>query len=282
MSKARIKLLIISLITLAVVTVSFVTYLILHRIAIRNTEPVITCDEDSISVSVTAPREELLRGVTAYDEEDGDLTGSIIIESISQFVEKGKCTITYAVFDSRNKAATASRTLYYTDYHSPRFELLTDFVYGVGAAVNPLAGIRAYDVFDGDITNRISMTSVETNDLSVEYPEVEFRVVNSYGDVATLRADIITEERSSTNIPVIRQSEYLVYMKVGERLDPLKNVESIYVMRQTYDIDDYGRENLSADTRRFDPNTPGLYKIPIYCEAGDYVGTSMLYVIVEG
>ncbi len=283
MSRSRLRLLMISLITLAACTVGFLTYLILHRISIRNTEPEITCETDVIRVSVNAPREELLAGVTAFDAEDGDLTDSVIIESISQFVEKGKCTITYAVFDSRNKAATASRTLYYTDYHSPRFELLTDFIYSIGTAVNPLAGIRAYDVFDGDITSRISMTTVGSDEFSgVEYPEVEFRVINSYGDVATLRVNIVTEERASTNVPVINQSNYLVYMNAGEKLDPLVNVESIYVSRQTYPIDDYGRDSLMADTSGFDPDKPGLYRIPIYCEAGDYVGSTVLYVIVEG
>jgi hypothetical protein len=71
-------------------------------------------------------------------------------------------------------------------------------------------------------------------------------------------------------------------MNAGERLDPLRNVESITVARQTYDIDEYGRDNIMADTSGFDPNAPGLYKIPIYCEAGDYVGSTVLYVIVEG
>ena len=139
MSKQRERFLIISIAALVVVTAAFLAYLIYNRSVRRNAAPVITCTPDTISVSVNAQPRELLRGVTASDPEDGDLTSSVIIESISQFVEKGKCTITYAVFDSRNRVATASRTLYYTDYHSPRFELTGDLIYQSGTAVDPLS-----------------------------------------------------------------------------------------------------------------------------------------------
>ncbi len=282
MSKPRERFLIISIAVLVVVAAGFFAY-IMHRQAVtKNTDPIITCASDEIRISVKAPREDLLIGVTAMDAEDGDLTDSIIVESISQFVESGKCTITYAVFDSGNKVATASRTLFYTDYHSPRFELLGDLIYPAGTPATPLASVRAYDCFEGDITNRISMTVIDPDDIGrQETRQVEFRVINSYGDVATLRANIVTDERVSPNDPVIKLSSYLIYVKRDELFDPIDFVSSISVLRQTYSAEEFGRDGLSADVDGFDPSTPGLYRIPIYCEADGHIGSTVLYVVVE-
>ena len=44
--------------------------------------PVISCSTDKIEASINVTDEELLQGVTAYDSEDGDVTSSIVIESI--------------------------------------------------------------------------------------------------------------------------------------------------------------------------------------------------------
>ena len=46
------------------------------------TVPVITIDEEIIDVSIKVTDEELLKGVTASDAKDGDITSKIIIESI--------------------------------------------------------------------------------------------------------------------------------------------------------------------------------------------------------
>lgn len=282
MSKVRERFLILSIVALVVVTASFFAYIVHRRQTKRNSPPVIMCASDEIRVSVNAPREDLLVGVTAMDAEDGDLTDSIMIESISQFVEKGKCTITYAAFDSGNKVATTSRTLYYTDYHSPRFELLSNLVYPLGTAVDPLSSIRAYDCFEGDITKRISMTAVGGDEFGMQDShEVEFRVMNSYGDVSSFRANVVVEERSSTNVPVIQLSTYLVYIGLDELIDPLDYVEQIQLLRQSYTLEEFGRDGLIADMSGFDPSTPGSYRIPIYCESDDHVGTTTLYVIVE-
>ena len=282
MSKPRERFLIISIAVLVVVAAGFFAYIMHRRAVTRNASPVISCASDEIRVSVNASREDLLVGVTAMDAEDGDLTGSIIIESISQFVEKGKCTITYATFDSGNKVATASRTLYYTDYHSPRFELLSDLVYPAGTSATPLRSIRAYDCFDGDITNRISMTVINPDELGrQETRQVEFRVINSHGDVATLRANIVTDERASLSDPEIELSTYLVYIEKGGELDPLSFVEHITLLRQVYTPEEFGVDALDADMSQFDANVPGQYRIPIYCEEDGHVGSTALYVVVE-
>ena len=296
MSKPRERLLIISIVALVVAAAGFFGYYLLSRYAKKNVTPVIICASDELRVSVDAPKEDLLIGVTAMDVEDGDLTSSIVIESISQFVEKGKCTITYAVCDSGNRVATVPRTLYYTDYYSPRFRLTGDLIYPAGTSVKPLASIKAFDCLEGDISNRISMTAVDTEEIaSADSREVEFRVMNSRGDVSTFRANIVIQEKASPNTPEIRlglpedgenEFQYLIYVKAGERVDPFDYIKQIRLMNVDYTLEEFierfGSSGISAD---FDPDTQrlsnGLNIISIYCEHEGHVGSTTLYVIVE-
>ena len=62
--------------------------------------PKITMDEESITVSVQAGEDELLAGIEAVDKRDGDVTGSLLVESMSNFIDKGRRKITVAAFDS--------------------------------------------------------------------------------------------------------------------------------------------------------------------------------------
>ena len=45
----------------------------------------------------------------------------VIVESVSRFTDKGVCKVTYAVCDSDNHIAKATRKIIYTDYVSPTF-----------------------------------------------------------------------------------------------------------------------------------------------------------------
>ena len=51
--------------------------------------PVITCDTDEIEIPVDYTREQLMEGVHAEDQEDGDLTDEIITGQFSQFIDDG-------------------------------------------------------------------------------------------------------------------------------------------------------------------------------------------------
>ena len=85
--------------------------------------PEITMDNSEISASIHAEESELLAGVTAYDKKDGDVTSSLAVEHISNFVEKGRRKISIVAFDSDNHVTHAERELVYNDYTSPVFSL---------------------------------------------------------------------------------------------------------------------------------------------------------------
>ena len=54
--------------------------------------------------------EELLSGISASDETDGDVTGSLVIEKISE-TGNGTVIVTYGARDRENNVAKVSRVL---------------------------------------------------------------------------------------------------------------------------------------------------------------------------
>lgn len=80
-----------------------------------NQAPAITMDTDSIQVSCQAEDGELLKGIKATDSKDGDVTGSLIVESVSNFMENHTRNMTVVAFDSDNHATKAARKITYAD-----------------------------------------------------------------------------------------------------------------------------------------------------------------------
>lgn len=284
MSKAREKRIILAIVALVAVTIGFLAYLLYLKISSRNAAPVIVCVTDEISVSVSATDADLLTGVSAMDAEDGDITHKVVIESISAIAKNGRCTITYAVSDSGNQVSSVSRTLNFIDYHSPKFKFSSDFIFVSGdSKMNKdlTSFVKAYDCFEGDISSRISMSIIDTEGLSSSTRQIEFRVSNNYGDVSSIVVDIVNRDKPSQETPNIELTTYLVYIAPESHFDPLDYVKSITI-KETYSPSEYGLDKIYADLSDFDQSTPGTYRIPIYCENGDHIGITALYVIVDG
>lgn len=93
----------------------FAGYNVKSKMIEDHTPPVITCDEDTVTLSVQTEQKEqqeaLLKGVKAEDNRDGNLTSSVRIASMSHFIAPGKRTISYVVFDKANHVGTLERTV---------------------------------------------------------------------------------------------------------------------------------------------------------------------------
>ena len=126
------------------------------------------------------------KGITAYDEKDGDITDSLVIESVYDFLEKGRRLVSYAAFDRDGHVAKASRQLIYTDYHSPKISCAKPFSFPVGTQ-DILDSVYATDCIDGDISNKVEITgdSVFFLNIAGEY-EIWLQVTNSCGDMVTV------------------------------------------------------------------------------------------------
>ena len=87
--------------------------------------PQLTADTDVVEVPCAYTRQDLMKGIRAWDEEDGDLTDEVVLSTLSRFLEDGVCNLTYVVFDDADQAASLTRKVRFLDYHAPRFTLST-------------------------------------------------------------------------------------------------------------------------------------------------------------
>lgn len=239
-----------------------------------NTAPVITITDEILTVSVKDKEKALLKGVSASDNEDGDLTSKIVIDSISEFDEKNYRTVTYVVFDSNDQMAKATRRIKYSDYQAPVFGIKEPLVFYYVANNSEFAYfVTANSSLDGNISNRILVE----NDFYVEGKrEVRYSVTDSCGvkSTITLKADELND------IPSIEftLSEYLIRVDKGTEIDPYSYIEHIEYMGMDL-TDDY--ENIKIQNN-YDPTTEGMYEfIYRYSDETGEFGITKLVVIVE-
>ena len=143
--------------------------------------------EETLHLSVKATDEDMLKGVTAHDDRDGDVSSSLLIAGKSNFIEDGVIRVDYAAFDSHNNVGTYSRRVVFDDYHSPRFSSKKPLVLHSESSYD-FSFFHAEDVLSGDISYKIKILSDSyTAASSSEYP-IEIEVTNDYGDVEKLTA----------------------------------------------------------------------------------------------
>lgn len=258
--------------------------------------PKITMNEETVTVSVGVAEDELLAGVTAEDKKDGDVTDSLLVESMSNFVEKGRRMITIAAFDSDNHVTKTTREVIYSDYHSPRLSLEKPLKFQLNET-NILSGVSVEDVLDGDLTANIKISGdyYIRADQEGEYPVV-LSVANSAGDVAEF--PVTVQIYTPSGEPEILLSEYLVYTAPGAAVNPWDYVQQITIGGIDYVRDEEGvlRDPNPGENQdrtliaqeeiqighNIDYNTPGVYEI-IYqiSEENGKSGSVRLIVVVS-
>ena len=250
----------------------------------------ITSESDTVTVSVAAEESELLAGLTATDDEDGDLTGEIMISSMSNFTEPGKRTVSYVVFDASNNASTLTRNLEYTDYTAPQIKLTQPLRYGLNEMEDAslTENMSVQDCLDGDITQQIRATF---NDgayiaLAGEYG-ITVQVSNSAGDTCSVPLTVtVTDpaEESGKYYPML--SDYIVYAPVGGYVDltslliGLENSSTQYLFADANPSAPGGIESVAIGGA-IDYNTPGTYTVDYqFTSASGVTGTTKLAVVV--
>ena len=288
-----IKTLRIAVCVLFVLTTELFTLSYLRARALsRDRYPEIFFDTDRITVSLAPTEEELLSGVSASDAEDGDLTGRVIVESISHFITPGVSNVTYTVCDSQNHVTTATRRIVYTDYTPPRFTMSDDLVFSVNEQANPFRCIGATDVIDGNISDRIKITAENgfQSGTAGVYP-ITVQVTNSKGDVASLQLSV-TIENTSLYAPRITLKNYLMYITVGDTVDLRDNLRAVESVTENAEDDVETEEETAAAMEAlrervrietdFDRNTPGVYQVDYrFTDAFDREAHAVLTIVVE-
>lgn len=273
----------LQILLLAAVVIMVILYIVnrwvLYSRFDRST-PEITFDSEVLEVSVAVTEEELLNGVTAADKKDGDVTDTIIIESISKMLGDHERIVTYAAFDKDNHVGKAQRKIRYTDYTSPRFSLDGPLEAGTMNAEmsDILAPLHATDCIDGDLTSQIVVIDTEITSMSADAmtAQYEVQVTNSCGDVTTLKLPVRMQMNTSGSFAEIKLSEYLAYRKVGEAVDPAAFVVSASAGGQEYGV---GGVQINSN---LDTSMPGVYTVTYTLSVeGNSTSTDLIIVVEE-
>lgn len=288
MRRVRVAVCLIFIVSCAI----FGVYFVKIRMVADQNPPVITCEEDTVSVSVSAEESELFAGVKATDNKDGDISDSVRISAMSHFISTGKRTITYVVFDKANHAATAERTLVYTDYYSPRIYLKKPLRYEVKDLnkVEYTKNMSVEDCLDGDLTKQLYTTWNDGSPYSAGIYPVTVQVSNSAGDVRAIPLEVVIVDSSdemekNKNYPML--SEYIAYTKVGVEIDPNSYLTGIVRGNQEYSFEQSAekfqvyRETVGIQSY-VDYSVPGVYPVEYtYTDSNGVAAVTKLFVVVE-
>lgn len=234
--------------------------------------PVITFDNKNITLSVKDDPLLLLDGITAYDEEDGDITNQIEIESQSSFTSNNTRTVHYIVFDSDDNVTRASRTVTYSDYTPPVFSL-NDQLTGEKYSVNELMKkVSAYSSVDGNISSKVTVMNVSFLETGVL--NVKLSVTDSTNTTSYLNTKYYLENDKEIDIQL---KKYLVYKKVGETYSFRDNIKSI-VERLNVDNSLKPYVNIKVP----DMSEPGIYEVEYTIKRSNgNTGKTIMIVVVE-
>lgn len=257
---------------------AFAVYRYLSGRNIDREPPQITMAQEELSLSVGDPRERLLEGVSAQDAQDGDVTASIVVESVRGIVSDKRFTVTYAAFDAAGNVSKAQRTVFYKDYAAPRFALSAPLIFREGASLDVFAPLDAKDVFDGSLKDRIKGTLIsgETQLTQAGEYTVEFRVSNSLGDTAYLIApvEVLPAGSSSAELTL---SSYLSYLKKNAEFVPEYYVTGLSAGGQVISLDEASVQIAS----NVDMTKAGTYWVDYTARHGQYTARTRLLVVVE-
>ena len=246
------------------------------RILDDRTGPVFHMDNRTVEVSVKDGQEALIKGLTATDARDGDVSDSIIVESIGPFTGSGSRIVSYAAFDSDNHATHTKREMIYTDYVPSHFHLSRPLSFAMNT-VNILNGVSVEDSIDGDLTRNVRMVSdgdIDTAHVG-EY-SARLKVTNSAGGVSYLPVTVEIYDASVFHrLPLLNLKEYVVYVEKGDEFDEREYLTSIVINGTSYSMtEEEGTYGSPAEAQEEAQRTIGYDRVYIESEVDtDVIGS---------
>ena len=270
----------------------FAVYRVRLYLASDSNAPVITAESDTIEASVSVTDEELLAGMHAQDDVDGDVTDTLVVASKSKFIKKGTLNVNYAAFDKNNNVGVYTRELTYIGYESPKFKITQPMrILSGDTRQNILDNISASDCLNGNITSQIMYTlgdrTMTSDRASVQ--TMNLQVTNSAGDTATLELELSYDDFTTYYTPAPHLSDYVIYTKVGE----VPNYRGLLIGIWTggtvraFSGTDYNADDVQINSTHVDVKNPGIY--PVYYRLvrtdkdgnREMLGIAKLLVVVE-
>lgn len=275
------------LIVLAAAIGLFGCYIVWVHNNLDTESPMISFEEGILEVSVRDPEQALLQGVKAIDARDGDVTDSVLVESVYGINAQNIATVTYAAFDQSGNVVKAQRQVCYPDYRSPRIELTGSLTFAFGSGFDLLDYVGADDVLEGDIRRRVHATLIsDTKSIEAEgLHQVKLQVTNSLGDTVemTLPVEVYDPEWYTADVML---TDYMVYLKQGERFNPESYLAEFIVRGNSIDLRRGIPEDVFVEiTNLVRMDTPGIYEVKYVLSQNSnmttYSGIAKLFVVVE-
>ena len=272
---------------LAAAIALFGAYLVLTHKLKDTTPPVITVAEELLQLSVNDENEILMTGITAMDDRDGDVTASLLVESVYGITDDHVATVTYAAFDRAGNVSKIQRKVHYTDYREPRFEFAGSLSFPHNSKFDLLDYVGANDVMEGDIRRRVRATLVsDTNSIDeLGSHMVHLLVTNSLGD--TVELDVPVEVYDPEwYLASVKLDTYLLYLKKGDVFNPWDHLDKFVVRGADTDISRGIPEGIDCEIDgAVNTTVPGVYRVQ-YTLTKDlnltsYTGQAYLIVVVQ-
>ena len=269
MKQLRIVLLAFFIVTAAIFTYTTVK----RRMQMDYSGPVIVAKDQVLTVSISASDEDLLEGMKAHDNIDGDVTDTLVVVSRSKFISRGRVHVNYAAFDNNKNVGTYTREIVYTDYVSPRFHLYAPLRYANGTTgIDYLANITAEDCLDGVITQQIKVSfgNMTVESSSVTTQKLTLQVTNSAGDSTVLELTASMEDylHYSQLSPALK--EYIAYVPRGGSIDLRSYIVGVWAAGSNRSFSDVKltASNVTVDSKELDPVRTRWSRPPCGCPAG--------------
>ena len=161
-----------------------------------NSKPVINASDKTIDENDTFDPKA---NVTAQDAEDGDLTNKIeVIENTVNTKVAGTYKVTYKVTDSANQSTTKAIKVTVKANNAPVINA-SDKTITVNDTFDPKANVTATDTEDGDITNKIEVTTNTVNNKVAGTYKVIYSVTDSKGKTTTKEIKVVVKEKETVN-----------------------------------------------------------------------------------
>lgn len=220
-TKITIALALVTILLMSISVVSFIS---------RDTEaPEITLPEADITYEAGTDQSILLQGVTAYDEEDGDLSDKVRIYDIAVLEDGVRAQVVYAVYDESYNLGKAS------------------------CIINYVSAGKGKDVV-------LDTTEDATEEVTEEATEATEEEIEE--DTEEVTEEEVDEDSPS---PVIRLTNSEVRIDEGGSFNALSYVASA---TDDEDSREYLYRNIHIDGS-YDVNTAGEYTLTYYCMDSD-------------
>ncbi len=188
---------------------------------VKNEKPEIIAEDITLTKNNSF---DVLKGVTAKDKEDGDLTTKIeVIKNNVNVKEVGEYQVTYKVVDSYNQETTKTITVTVEEDNKPVINA-KDKEIMLEDEFDPLEDVSATDKEDGDITKKIKVIKNTVNPKKLGEYEVIYQVEDSYKNITEKKIKVTVVEQK------LEEQEgifYFNYLKTSNKKLKIQGYQTI-------------------------------------------------------